>query len=269
MNGFEPKIVGLVCQWCTYTGADLAGTSRKKYSPNIRLVRMMCSGRADPAFILKAFEMGADGVLVGGCHPGDCHYIEGNYKTLRRMLLTKKLLAQLGIEPERLRLEWISASEGERFAKVVNEFTEQIRKLGPAMVSPERMKATHAYPGKILVIDDEEVVGKSCERILSPAGYQVEFETNPKRGVEKVESGNYDLVLLDLRMPEMDGTEVLKKIKAKRPEVEVVIITAYSSVDTAVETLKTGAKDYVPKPFTPDELKDVVKKALTPAQKQA
>ncbi len=268
MNGFEPKIVGLVCQWCTYTGADLAGTSRKKYSPNIRLIRMMCSGRADPAFVLKAFEMGADGVLVGGCHPGDCHYIEGNYKTLRRMLLTKRLLGQLGIEPERLRLEWISASEGERFAEVVDEFTDQVRKLGPAMVSPERMKTTHAYPGKILVIDDEEIVGKSCDRILTPAGYTVEYVTNPKKGVEKVLAGNYDLVLLDLRMPEMDGVEVLKRIKEKRPEVEVVIITAYSSVDTAVETLKTGAKDYVPKPFTPDELKDVVNKTLHP-QKQA
>ena len=268
MNGFEPKIVGLVCQWCTYTGADLAGTSRKKYAPNIRLIRMMCSGRADPAFILKAFELGADGVLVGGCHPGDCHYMEGNYKTLRRMILLKKMLSQLGLEPERVRLEWISASEGERFAQVVDEFTEQIRKLGPAMVSPEEIKRVHAYPGKILVIDDEEVVGKSCARILEPAGYQVEYETSPKKGLEKVESGAYDLVLLDLRMPEMDGIEVLKKIKEKRPETEVVIITAFSSVDTAVETLKLGAKDYVPKPFTPEELKEVVKTALGQEEKK-
>ena len=268
MNGFEPKIVGLVCQWCTYTGADLAGTSRKKYAPNIRLIRMMCSGRADPAFILKAFELGADGVLVGGCHPGDCHYLEGNYKTLRRMTLLKKMLSQLGLEPERVRLEWISASEGERFAQVVDEFTEQIRKLGPAMVSPEQIKRVHAYPGKILVIDDEEVVGKSCARILEPAGYQVEYETSPKKGLEKVESGAYDLVLLDLRMPEMDGIEVLKKIKEKRPETEVVIITAFSSVDTAVETLKLGAKDYVPKPFTPEELQEVVKTALGQEEKK-
>jgi len=268
MNGFEPKIVGLVCQWCTYTGADLAGTSRKKYAPNIRLIRMMCSGRADPAFILKAFELGADGVLVGGCHPGDCHYLEGNYKTLRRMTLLKKMLSQLGLEPERVRLEWISASEGERFAQVVDEFTEQIRKLGPAMVSPEQIKRVHAYPGKILVIDDEEVVGKSCARILEPAGYQVEYETSPKKGLEKIESGAYDLVLLDLRMPEMDGIEVLKKIKEKRPETEVVIITAFSSVDTAVETLKLGAKDYVPKPFTPEELQEVVKTALGQEEKK-
>jgi F420-non-reducing hydrogenase iron-sulfur subunit len=262
MNTFEPKIVGLVCQWCTYTGADLAGTSRKKYQPNIRLVRLMCSGRADPAFVLKAFEMGADGVLIGGCHPGDCHYMEGNYKTLRSTLLLKQMLGQFGIEPERVRLEWISASEGERFAQVVDEFTEQLRNMGPAMVSPAKLKKVHAYPGRILVIDDEEVVGKSCDRILSPVGYQVEYVTSPKEGLEKVESEAYDLVLLDLRMPEMDGVEVLNKIKEKRPEVEVVIITAYSSVDTAVETLKTGARDYVPKPFTPEELKEVVKNAL-------
>jgi len=264
MNGFEPKIIGLVCQWCTYTGADLAGTSRRKYAPNIRLVRTMCSGRIDPAFILKAFEMGADGVLIGGCHPGDCHYLEGNFKAYRRYFLLKQMLGQLGIEPERVRLDWISASEGDRFGKVVDDFTDEIRKLGPALVSAERLMAVHAYPGRILVIDDEEVVGKGCERILLPSGYQVESVTDPRLGIEKVESGAYDLVLLDLRMPEMDGVEVLKKIQEKRPETKVVIITAYSSVDTAVETLKRGAKDYVHKPFTPEELRDVVKKTLEP-----
>jgi F420-non-reducing hydrogenase iron-sulfur subunit len=130
-NTFEPKIVGLLCNWCSYTGADLAGISRKKYAPNVRIIRVMCSGRVEPAFILKAFQSGADGVLVLGCHPGDCHYIEGNYKTMRRMPLLKKLLSQMGIEEERLRLEWVSASEGDRFASIVNEMTEQIRKLGP------------------------------------------------------------------------------------------------------------------------------------------
>jgi F420-non-reducing hydrogenase iron-sulfur subunit len=131
-NGkFEPKIVGILCNWCSYAGADLAGISRKKFAPNVRVVRVMCSGRVEPTFILKAFEQGADGVLVLGCHPGDCHYIEGNYKTQRRIPLLKKLLAQMGVEEERLRLEWVSASEGDRFAQVVDEMTEQIRKLGP------------------------------------------------------------------------------------------------------------------------------------------
>jgi F420-non-reducing hydrogenase iron-sulfur subunit len=128
---FEPKIVGILCNWCSYAGADLAGISRRKFAPNVRVVRVMCSGRVEPTFILKAFEQGADGVLVLGCHPGDCHYIEGNYKTQRRIPLLKKLLAQMGVEDERLRLEWVSASEGDRFARIVDEMTEQIRKLGP------------------------------------------------------------------------------------------------------------------------------------------
>jgi len=130
-NRFDPAIVGFFCNWCTYLAADLAGTSRMKYAPNVRVVRTMCSGRVDPQMILWAFHHGADGVLIGGCHPGDCHYQEGNYKALRRTKLLHKMLGQFGIEPERLRLEWISASEGERLRDVVNEFTEQIRRLGP------------------------------------------------------------------------------------------------------------------------------------------
>ena len=128
---FEPKIVGLLCRWCSYAGADLAGTSRKKYAPNVRVVRVMCTGRVEPTFVLKALEKGADGVLIAGCHPGDCHYVEGNYKALRRFLLLKKMLAQMGVEEERVRMEWVSASEGERFATIVGEMTEQVRKLGP------------------------------------------------------------------------------------------------------------------------------------------
>ena len=128
---FNPNIVGFFCNWCTYLAADLAGTSRMKYTPNVSVVRTMCSGRVDPQLILWAFRHGADGVLVGGCHPGDCHYQEGNYKALRRITLLRRMLPQFGIEPERLRLEWISASEAERLRDVVNEFTEQIRKLGP------------------------------------------------------------------------------------------------------------------------------------------
>jgi len=130
-NGFQPSIVGFFCNWCTYLAADLAGTSRMKYAPNVRVVRTMCSGRVDPQLVLWAFRNGADGVLVGGCHPGDCHYQEGNYKAMRRTNLLRKMLPQFGIEPERVRLEWISASEGERLRDVMNEFTEQIRRLGP------------------------------------------------------------------------------------------------------------------------------------------
>ena len=130
-KNFEPRIVGFLCNWCSYTGADLAGTSRMKSAPNLRIIRLMCSGRVDPSFILRAFQLGADGVLVAGCHPGDCHYQEGNFKAQRRITLLRRMLPQFGIEPERLRLEWISAAEGEKFAKVSTEFTEEVRALGP------------------------------------------------------------------------------------------------------------------------------------------
>jgi F420-non-reducing hydrogenase iron-sulfur subunit len=130
-TNWQPRIVAFFCNWCTYTAADLAGVSRLKYAPNVRIIRLMCSGRVDPQFVLGALARGADGVLIGGCHPGDCHYVEGNYKTLRRFQMLKRLLADLGIEPQRLRLEWISASEGERVRTVINDMVEQIRALGP------------------------------------------------------------------------------------------------------------------------------------------
>ena len=128
---WQPRILAFFCNWCTYTAADLAGVSRMKYAANARVIRLMCSGRVDPQFILDALARGADGVLIGGCHPGDCHYLEGNYKLLRRFELLKRLLAQMGLEPERVRLEWISAAEGDKVKRVINEMTEQIRKLGP------------------------------------------------------------------------------------------------------------------------------------------
>ncbi|RLC74077.1 MAG: methyl-viologen-reducing hydrogenase subunit delta [Chloroflexi bacterium] len=128
---FEPRIVGFFCNWCSYAGADAAGTSRLKYPPNVRVIRVMCSGRVSPELIIRAFRQGADGVLVMGCHPGDCHYIEGNYRTARRIPILQRLLSYVGIEPERLRLEWASAAEGDKVARTIAEFTETIRKLGP------------------------------------------------------------------------------------------------------------------------------------------
>jgi F420-non-reducing hydrogenase iron-sulfur subunit len=130
-NNWEPRIVAFFCNWCTYTAADLAGVSRMKYAPNTRVIRLMCSGRLDPQYVMMAFAKGADGVLIGGCHIGDCHYVEGNYKTLRRMTLLERMLKDLGVEKERFRLEWISASEGDRVKAVVNEMVEHVRKLGP------------------------------------------------------------------------------------------------------------------------------------------
>ena len=136
---WEPKILGLLCNWCSYLGADLAGSSRMKHAPNVRIVRLMCSGRAEPAFVVSALKNGADGVLIAGCHPGDCHYTDGNLKTMRRIPLLKKMLAQMGVEEERVRLAWISAAEAPDFVRLINEYTEEIRQLGP--FTPERETA--------------------------------------------------------------------------------------------------------------------------------
>jgi F420-non-reducing hydrogenase iron-sulfur subunit len=127
---WTPRIVAFFCNWCTYTAADLAGVSRLRYAPNVRVIRLMCSGRVDPQFVLEALARGADGVLIGGCHPGDCHYVEGNYKMLRRFQMLRRLLHDLGLEQERVRLEWISAAEGEKVKAVINEMTAQIQALG-------------------------------------------------------------------------------------------------------------------------------------------
>jgi F420-non-reducing hydrogenase iron-sulfur subunit len=128
---WEPRIIGFLCNWCTYAGADLAGSSRLKYPPNMRVVKVPCSGRVDPQFVMKAFERGFDGVLVSGCHPGDCHYAKGNYYARRRIMLFQRMLEFMGIEPERFHFDWISAAEGQKFAEVVEQFTEQVRRLGP------------------------------------------------------------------------------------------------------------------------------------------
>lgn len=128
---FEPKIVAFVCNWCSYGGADTAGSAHKEYPANIRLIRVMCSGRVEPLFVVEAFKEGADGVMILGCHPGDCHYLEGNYKALRRTEVLRTMLQQFGIEPERCQLEWVAASEGERFVKVVTEMNERIKAMGP------------------------------------------------------------------------------------------------------------------------------------------
>jgi F420-non-reducing hydrogenase iron-sulfur subunit len=136
---FEPKIVAFFCNWCTYMAADSAGTSRMQYAPNARVVRLMCSGRIDPQFVLDAFAKGADGVLIGGCHPGDCHYQEGNYKTLRRITLLKRVLKEMGIEEDRFRLEWISAAEADRLRTTMNDMVEKVRALGPLRLSTKEV----------------------------------------------------------------------------------------------------------------------------------
>jgi len=138
VNGFEPQIVAFTCNWCSYAAADLAGTSRMHYPSNVRIIRVMCSGMVDPIYVLRAFEAGFDGVLVAGCHIGDCHYISGNVKAQDRIATVRRLLHTLGLEDQRLRLEWISASEGVGFAETVTEYVGQLKELGP---SPFRKEA--------------------------------------------------------------------------------------------------------------------------------
>ncbi|MBS3816059.1 MAG: hydrogenase iron-sulfur subunit [Candidatus Thermoplasmatota archaeon] len=128
---FEPKIIAFLCNWCSYAGADLAGVSREQYPANILNIKVMCSSRVSPEHVLRSFKKGADGVLIAGCHPGDCHYINGNYKTIRKADLMKKIMEDFGIKPTRLRLEWISSAEGGKFARVMEEMTEEVKEIGP------------------------------------------------------------------------------------------------------------------------------------------
>lgn len=134
MDKYEPKIIAFLCNWCAYTGADLAGTSRLQYPPHVRIIRLMCSGALDPIYMLKALLDGADGILIGGCHPGDCHYQDGNYKARRRVAILQSILSQLGFDPERVWLRWISASEGQKFAATVAEMVEALKEKGPSAV---------------------------------------------------------------------------------------------------------------------------------------
>ena len=143
---FEPKIVAFLCNWCSYAGADLAGIGRYQYPPNVRVIRVPCSGRVDPLYILKALQNGADGVLVSGCHPGDCHYLEGNYFARRKFAILKNLLEFIGLEEGRVQFSWVSAAEGERFSRVIKEVTESIKRLGPA----RRLVKSLDIPNEIL-----------------------------------------------------------------------------------------------------------------------
>ena len=152
-ENFEPVIIGFTCNWCSYRAADLAGTARVKYPPNVRLIRMMCSGRLDPAFVLKAFANGADGVMITGCHPGECHYIEQNYKALRRFLLLRRTIAQMGIEPGRLKLVWASAAEGVRLAEEITKMVEEVRELGP--LHWPRLKSTNGHQAAVQPVPEE------------------------------------------------------------------------------------------------------------------
>ncbi len=169
---FEPKILGILCNWCTYAGADLAGVSRAQYPPNVRVVRIMCTGRVDPSFVLEAFSLGADAVLISGCHIGDCHYIAGNYKARRRVALTRKVLEEYGLDGRRLKMTFVSASEGALWAEVVRDMVNTVKKLGPSPIQKKvNMAEGHAHAGKA---DDDlaEIAKASAGKKLEAAPVQ-------------------------------------------------------------------------------------------------
>jgi coenzyme F420-reducing hydrogenase delta subunit len=191
MSQFEPKIIGFLCNWCSYAGADLAGVSRIQYPPNIRVIRVMCSGRVDPVIILDMFANGADGVIVTGCHPGDCHYIEGNLHEERKIKMLRKLIALTGFESERLRLEWVSAAEGQRFAQIVTDFTEQVRKLGPSPISD-----TSASKTILQNIQAAREAAADC-RLRVLVGREIEITEKNNAYHERIPQEEFDVLLDD------------------------------------------------------------------------
>lgn len=233
MVKFEPKIVGFLCNWCSYAGADLAGVSRFQYPPNIRIVRVMCSGRVDPLFVIEMFLQGADGVFIGGCHPGDCHYMEGNYHTERRVKMLRKVLAKSNLEPERLGLEWIAASEGERFAEAVKKFTNQIKALGPNPVAGEKpnidiMESLYAARNAVEDFRLRTLVGKELVLVEKENVYD---EKIPQERIDELmdeaileELARTKILLLAKDKPQ-SVKELAKKMKVPSKEVLKHIVT--------------------------------------------
>jgi len=208
MTNFEPKLLGFLCNWCAYAGADLAGVSRFQYPSNLRVIRVMCSGRVDPVLVLQSFKEGIDGIAVLGCHPGDCHYQTGNYEAENKMQMTKHVLEKIGIEPERLYLDWVSAAEGKRFSEVVTSFTNQIKSLGP-------LSSMKDYKEKIMV--GEQIV--SSERIRWLVGKERELIDQGNVYAEKVDEKEFEQLLIDNISLEYDKQRISSLIKDKPQSV--------------------------------------------------
>ena len=209
---YEPKIIGFLCNWCSYAAADLAGTSRIQYPPNIRVIRVMCSGRVDPEFVMRSFLNGADGVLVAGCHPGDCHYISGNLETEKKVKMTKRLLSESEIDPERLRLEWCSSAEGGKFAQVVTDFVNQLKELGPPSFKEEKLKAAfnttldprlRSWVGKERKLTEEgNVYGELIE--------QEQFDTMMEEVIRK--EYEQSMILLSIEEEPLSAKQIAEKV---------------------------------------------------------
>jgi len=201
---YAPRILGFLCNWCCYAGADLAGVSRIQYPPNIRVVRVMCSGRIDPKFIFQGLSDGADGIFVGGCHPGDCHYMKGNYQAERNMKAAGKLLERTGINHKRLRLEWVSAGEGSRFARVVSQFTEELKELGPL---PRDERTQMALEAAREAAEDY--------RLKELVGHEIRITEEGNVYGEKIDQGRFDELLDQAIDMEFTGKMILQLLKIK------------------------------------------------------
>ncbi len=231
---FEPKILGFLCNWCSYAGADLAGVSRIQYTPNLRAIRVMCSGRVDPVFVVEAFLRGIDGVLVLGCHLGDCHYITGNYEAQMKMKMLTKILNLIGYS-ERIKLDWVSASEGNRFADLVNKFTDQIRKLGPSPVNNEKLKNN--------TIDDLNAVKSaiSSTRLRALVARERIIITEGNVYDEKIPEDKFEAILEEAINNEFVRHKILLKIKEKGksvPEIAKEISVSPNKVLEHIGTLR-------------------------------
>lgn len=209
---YEPQILGFLCNWCSYAGADLAGVSRIQYAPNLRVIRVMCSGRVDPIFILEAFLRGIDGILVLGCHLGDCHYISGNYEAEIKIDMLNKLLGFIGFS-ERLRLDWVSASEGNRFAQIVNEFTEKVRNLGPSPLKDKKCEAK--------ITDELNTIKSALSdiRLRVLIGRKRSITTEGNVYDEVIPEEEFDKVLDQAIYDEYIRNKILLKIKNKSKSV--------------------------------------------------
>jgi len=231
---FKPKILGFLCNWCSYAGADLAGVSRIQYSPNIRIIRVMCSGRVDPLFVAEAFSKKIDGVLVLGCHPGDCHYISGNYEAEMKMNMLSKLLAFIGFS-ERLRLDWVSAAEGNRFAQIVNEFNDHIINLGPSPIKNKKSKKQLLEDFTVI----KSVLSDSRLRILVSRERQITIEGNVYN--EVISKEEFENILDDVLYIEFIRHKILLKIKDKAksvPEISKEIQVEPNKVLNHIVTLR-------------------------------
>jgi coenzyme F420-reducing hydrogenase delta subunit len=225
MVEFEPRIVGFLCNWCGYAGADLAGVSRIQYPPNIRIIRVMCSGRVDPVIVLEMFANGADGVMVVGCHPpSDCHYVWGNLYAERKMKMLKKLIELAGLEPDRLRLDWVSAAEGLRFANIVNEFTNQIRRLGPSPLSkPDE---------QILLGMRAAIMAASGSRLRTLVGRELKITRDRNVYGEKIPQEDFDRLLEEAVFEEYLRSRIF--LLAKKKPTTVELLAKHLGVDPAL-----------------------------------